>query len=141
MESLIEYLKGKGAYVGPADGKAEPYIDYSESGESMVVIVRDAEYHGVRVDNFLTVYEAYDGSGIVGVQLKGLKRILDSIGSLGITVSNGWQMLTLIFLACSGNAEAVTRNQYRKVMGELKRQAPGDLALPSLSSPIFSDCA
>jgi hypothetical protein len=53
---------------------------YSAEGDFLALFFRDEDYHAHRVDALLTVYLSMNGDKLVGVKLKGVRRILETLG-------------------------------------------------------------
>lgn len=137
MESLIEYLQKAGQRQCNRSGDSHKSAFYSEDGDSLVVFVRDTDYVGVRVDDFLTVYESCEDGGLVGVQVKGVQQALKVLGTFGVAISDGKLTLGLIFLGFMTQTTEEAKPIYRKTIETFKAE-DRDLELPPIPEPVLS---
>ena len=82
--SLLDALRDFRFAPNP-DRKAGGY--YSKDGDSWFHILEDVPYKRVRVDSVFTAYEAFDDGRLVGLQLKGIAKLMSDL--TGFCAGNG----------------------------------------------------
>jgi len=116
---LIEFLKDKDV-LG-----FQPHPQYSAEGDFLTFFFQNEDCHGERVDDLLTVYRAEKSGELVGCKIKGVRRILSTMGHFGLTVEEPPISLGVLFLA--GMAVSGGDRQSRKyyeTIGERTRNIP-----------------
>jgi hypothetical protein len=109
---LIEYLNGK---------KVEDFVQkpiYSQNGDFLTIFFEDKDAYAHRVDELLTVYLSETDNELVGCKIKGIKQILDTLGSFSIKIKDQNQDITLGMLFLAGMAasnDPNNRDEYRKI--------------------------
>ncbi len=124
MADLIEYLKGR-----ECQG-FEPRPIYSRDGDFLTYFFKDVDFHGRRVDDLLTLYFSEEGEELVGCKIKGVRRILSTLGefgAVGLAVEQHEQTLTLGLLFLGGLAvgDPEHREEYEE-MGRRTKNVPLD---------------
>jgi hypothetical protein len=108
-EDLMTYLSG-------TDAKGfEPHPYYSSDGDFLTFYFRDADHFAERVDELLTVYLSMDTSELVGCKIKGVRRILETLGRFGVNVSDGNLRLSFLFLPGAFSREDERRQRYEEI--------------------------
>ena len=131
METVREFVKAN----KPQGFEPRPY--YSTEGDSLTFFFENRDYYRERIDDFLTVYRAMEGDGLVGCQIKGLPSTLKLLGDFGIIISDGKVALAMIFMACMAQTpEPASKECYRKLgkaAAETHATIPADMLEPILA--------
>lgn len=107
-------LRTLGDIPRPGPFESEPF--YSSEGDCLFWFFRDQEHYAERVDDLVTAYRAFEGGGIVGLQVKGVKRILRAARDLLATPSERVPLRAILFGA---NREASSPlDRYRPLAAE-----------------------
>ncbi len=95
---LMEYLKGRKARG------FTPHPFYSREGDFLTYYFQDADHYALRIDEILTVYLSMEGTECVGIKLKGVQHLLDTLGDFVFQVKDGDGDLRLGMLFLAGMA-------------------------------------
>jgi hypothetical protein len=117
-ETLIDYLKDK----EPRGFEARPI--YSADGDFITLYLKDEDSYAERVDELLTVYLSVENRSLVGCKIKGVRRLLKTLGDFGVSIDGEDVSVNLLFLAGALHSPA-NREKYE----QLGRQA-SDLTIP-----------
>lgn len=108
-------LRELGDLPRPGAFESAPY--YTSEGDCLFWFFRDQEHYAERIDELVTVYRAFEGGGIVGVQIKGVKRLLRAARELLATPSDRVPLRAVLFGA---NREASSPlDRYRALAAEV----------------------
>ncbi len=107
---LMEYLAGK-------ETKGfTPHPHYHRDGDFLTFFCRDDDATAKRVDELLTVYVSSKTDELVGAKIKGVKRILSTLGNFGVTIKDGRLTLGMLFLAgMAVSREPANKSEYERV--------------------------
>ena len=105
----MTYLSGREA------AGFEPHPYYSSDGDFLTFFFRDADHFAECVDELLTVYLSMDTNELVGYKIKGVHRILDTLGRFGVKVSDGDIQLSFLFLSGAFSREDERRKRYEEI--------------------------
>ena len=119
-DNLIDRL-----FARNAEGFA-PTLEYSEVGDFITYYFSNAECYGHRVDDLLTVYLSMDGDEVVGCKVKGIAKILGTLGSFGINVHDADTRLSLLFLGGAFVSKPGESLEYYRRLAEWTKQIPLD---------------
>ena len=108
-EDLMSYLDGR-----EATG-FEPRPFYSPDGDFLTFYFREDDHYAERVDELLTVYLSMDTQELVGCKIKGVRRILDTLGKLGVLVDDGEVKMSFLFLSGAFSREDARRKRYEEI--------------------------
>lgn len=108
-EDLMSYLDGR-----EATG-FEPRPFYSPDGDFLTFYFREDDHYAERVDELLTVYLSMDTQELVGCKVKGVRRILDTLGKLGVLVDDGEVKMSFLFLSGAFSREDARRKCYEEI--------------------------
>jgi len=112
---LMNYLAGKDV------GQFMPRPHYSREGDFLTFFFRDDEAIAERIDELLTVYLSAQTRELVGAKIKGVQRILSTLGSFGVTITDEDLTLGMLFLAgMAVSKDPAHKNEYVRI-GELAR--------------------
>jgi hypothetical protein len=92
-DNLTEYLAGREA----KGFRRVPH--YFRDGDHVTFYVRDDLAFAERVDDLLTVYISEESKELVGCKIKGVRRILETLGHFCVMVEDESVRLGLLFLA------------------------------------------
>ncbi len=118
-DELTNYLKGK----KPKGFVSRPIC--SADGDFLSIHLRDEDAYSERVDELLTVYLSVENDSLVGCKIKGVRRLLKTLGDFGVGVRDEDVGLNLLFLAGAAISSPRKRARYR----EMGRRA-GNLRIP-----------
>jgi hypothetical protein len=108
-DDLMTYLSGR-----EATG-FEPKPFYSQDGDFLTFFFIDADHYADRVDDRLTVYLSMDTGELVGCKIKGVRRILDTLGRFGINLTDGHVQLSFLFLPGAMSREGDRQRRYEEI--------------------------
>ncbi len=106
----------------------KPVPHYFPEGDYVTYFHRDERARAQRLDDLLTVYLSLASGELVGCKIKGVRHLLQTAGSFGVTVQDGHIKLGFFFLigSCIAREEA-----QKKLYQELNRMAQDvELTLP-----------
>ena len=109
MASLNEFLNED----LPSPGEFRPWPLYTAEGDSLTFYVKDEDSYAERIDDLLTIYKSVSRDEIVGCQVKGVRRKLESLNKFIVTVKAPKFDLGLLFLTYMATTDSpVARHQY-----------------------------
>ena len=111
-ETLIDYLENK----EPRGFKPRPI--YSADGDFITVYLTDEDSYAERVDELLTVYLSVEEHSLVGCKIKGVRRLLKTLGDFGVSVDGKNVSVSLLFLA--GNCLLPTNGRDTKRLAVMR---------------------
>ena len=94
-ETLTDFLKGK-----KVKGFESRPI-YSADGDFLSLYLSDEDSYSERVDDLLTVYLSVKNDALVGCKIKGVRRLLKTLGDFGVSVRDEDISVSLLFLAAT----------------------------------------
>ena len=132
-EEVTDLARSLREMAGSGPSGTSPGGWYSREGDCVFFYNEDVPHHRDRVDDLLTVYRADEDKRIIGVQVKGIRK-LPKHDLLGIMVEQGEvEVVTLLLTTfkrpaktAAGDAEARAR-QYAEAIGALGKRVPTDL--------------
>jgi hypothetical protein len=92
MVSIEEFIRSN----PPEKFQPKPY--YSKNGDALTFYFKDVPSYGDRIDSILTIYRSVENDEMVGCQIKGVRHILEKMGSFGVHVDDSVQ-LSILFWA------------------------------------------
>ena len=93
----------------------EPRPFYSPDGDFLTFYFRKDDYYAERVDELLTVNLSMDTQELVGCKVKGVRRILDTLGKLGVLVDDREVKMSFLFLSGAFSREDARRKRYVEI--------------------------
>jgi len=114
--------------------EARPY--YSAEGDSLTFFFENKPYYGARIDNFLTVYRALEGDGLIGCQIKGLPKALRLLGDFGLMIKDERVLLTMIFMAFMAQTREEEPRKCYEQLGRIAKERNAFVPAEELSSLI-----
>ena len=131
-EKLTDYMQQLEAQGSPAF--AAPQWRYGAKEDSLFFYFRSDESYAHRLNSFVTLFLSREGDELVGCQIKGLRRKLETDGSFCLSVKRDDRLeLGLFFhLLAYETAEPKPRDYLIELGQRAKgiRVDPKDLALP-----------
>ena len=112
-----------------------PCAYYGQEEDALMFYFRkDADY-AKRINARVTVYLSMDDNELVGCQIKGVRRVLDELGELNLTIKHGKIKLQIVLLAFMERMleQEETRSVYREVYKKAT-EADVELELPQLAT-------
>ncbi len=94
-ETLTDFLKGKKA----KEFESRPI--YSADGDFISLYLSDEDSYAERVDDLLTVYLSVKNDTLVGCKIKGVRRLLKTLGDFGVSVQDEDISFSLLFVAAT----------------------------------------
>jgi hypothetical protein len=119
-QNLKEYIR---------ENKCEgftPKPRYCAEGDFVSYFLKDDPCFAQRVDELVTVYHANETNELVGCKIKGVRRILRTLGDFGVSLEDGQLCLSLFFMAAS-MANPTQEKRYKRV-GRLVKDALVDMS-------------
>ena len=113
-EDLMTYLAGREAT------RFEPRPFYSPDGDFLTFYFRDEDHYAERVDELLTVYRSMENHELIGCKIKGVSRILDTLGRFGVEVEDGEMRMSFLFLSGALNPDGDRRRWYEEIGSRTK---------------------
>ena len=96
---LIEFM----ANVRPAQASQfKPCFYYGADEDALMFYFRSAPDYARRLNSRVTAYFSIDGDELVGCQIKGVRHVLNEIGTHDIEIRDNKTKLKLIFIAFLG---------------------------------------
>ena len=92
-ETLMDFLKDN----QPQGFESRPI--YSAEGDFISLYLRDEDCFAERVDEVLTIYLSVESEALVGCKIKGVHRLLKTLGDFGVSVQDEEISVNLLFLA------------------------------------------
>ena len=119
-KGLMDYLAGKKAE------RFRPHPRYYRDGDSLTFFIKGEDVVARRVDELLTVYVSAKTEELVGAKIKGVRQILSTLGSFGVTIKDAGLTLGMLFLAgMAVSRELAGKSEYIRV-GEFVKSMPID---------------
>jgi hypothetical protein len=112
-----------------------PCAYYGQEEDALTFYFRkDADY-AKRINARVTVYLSMDDNELVGCQIKGVRRVLDELGELDLTIKHGRIKLQVVLLAFMERMleQEETRTVYREVYRKAT-ESDIELDLPQLAT-------
>jgi len=122
-EDLVEYVEKH-----PAQGFS-PIPHYFPDGDFLSFYFLEDECYAERVDGLLTAYYSIKTGALVGCKIKGVRHLLDRLGTFGILLQEGPILLAFLFLAAGWHIEEDT--PARRICNEILSHAKGVALDPS----------
>jgi hypothetical protein len=116
-------------------GEFVPYTQYGAEEDALIFYFRDDPDYAKRLNKRVTVFLAVDSHELVGVQIKGVRSVLEDIGWFDVAVNHKGTKLKMLFLAYLGTLDEDP--EARKVYRELFKIPDGSLAdvnVPEIAS-------
>jgi hypothetical protein len=107
-ENLTEHLAGK-----ECTG-FDPRPHYFADGDFVTYFASEERACEERVDELLTVYRSMKTGNLVGCKIKGVRRILQTLGNFGVVVKEKSVVLGVLFMAAA-LARPERRDDYAKI--------------------------
>lgn len=115
-ETLIEYLKGN-----RCDGFT-PTPHCCPDGDSVSYFIKNDRCIAQRVDDLVTVYISMETNELVGCKIKGVQRILRTLGDFGVTVEDDAGIGLSIFFMAAAVANPPQKSRYEE-LGRVMKNA------------------
>jgi hypothetical protein len=107
-ETLTEFLKNN-----RCDGFT-PGVHHSADGDCVSYFVKNDRCIAERVDDLVTVYRSVESNELVGCKIKGVQRILRTLGDFGVTVEDREIGLGIFFIAAAV-ANPPQKSKYKEI--------------------------
>ena len=96
-DALMSYIDSR-----PVAVEFKPCAYYGEDEDAVIFYFRNEADYAKRVNKWLTLYLAMDTKELVGCQIKGVRHVLDNLGTFGIEVEHGRVKVSVVFFAFLG---------------------------------------
>jgi len=125
LDALAEFR-----FIPNPDRKAGGY--YSKDGDSWFLILEDVPYKRVRVDGIFTAFEDMDTGMLVGLQLKGITKLMSDLTKLGCMVDKiqGIQVVALLMQSFKIDVTGVSPDFKSKMYTKAIRAVPDTACVP-----------
>ena len=103
-----------------------PVPHYFPTGDYVTYYVKEDRCRAERVDDLLTVFLSNETGEMVGCKIKGVKHLLEAMGTFGFVVENANVFLELFFVMGKSSArDQDQRRRYDEVIPLVKGAAIG----------------
>lgn len=123
-QELMEYLRGRSTQ------KFSSVPHYFPDGDFVTFYASDVRCYAERVDELLTVYRQVGSNDLVGCKIKGVRRILGTLGHFAIVVADNKLMMGVLFMAAALDVPAEKRQRYQELAQLAKDAAIDQSELP-----------
>ena len=129
-DNLIHFVD---SYKAAAEFR--PCAYYGQEEDALLFYFRNDADYAKRISGRVTVYLSMDDHELVGCQIKGVRRVLDELGELDLTIKHGKIKLQIVLLAFMEPMleHAETREIYREVYRKAT-ESDVELELPQLAT-------
>lgn len=127
FDNLISSLKAT------AQQPFKPYAIYNPDGDMIECQIKEGAYDATRIDGLLTVYHDIATNELIGMEIKGVRKIMNQTNAFGIVVNDGKIKIGHVILAmvsheggvkaAEGEAKQPIHWEYLRVM-KLAEAAP-----------------
>lgn len=116
-------------------GEFRPCAFYDSESDALTVYFSNEPDHGRRLNSRVTVYLSDETEDLVGCRIKGVRMVLDDIGSFDVSISHGRMKLKMLFVALHGTfaTDEDGRSLYRR-LGEAFSQTDLEVEVPQAIS-------
>jgi hypothetical protein len=80
----------------------EPCAHYDADSDVVTFFLSNAPEHARRLNSRVTIYLSDETEELVGCRIKGVRSVLEDIGSFDVSISHGRIKLRLLFVALHG---------------------------------------
>lgn len=108
--ALISYLRSR-----KVSQKFTPCAYYGPEEDALIFYFRNDPDYAKRVNKWLTLYLAMDSDELVGCQVKGVRKVLEDMGSFGIDFDDKKVKLKIIFQSFLGAVPDEAREHFRRI--------------------------
>jgi hypothetical protein len=117
-DDLNQYLESN-----PCKG-FRPVPHYFPTGDYVTFYVKDERCHAERVDDLLTVFLSNENEELIGCKIKGVRHLLDAMGTFGVVVQHEDVSLELFFVLGQFTArDPAQRRRYEEVIPLVKHRS------------------
>jgi hypothetical protein len=124
MVTLNEFLKSN---LPNSDFSPRPL--YTAEGDCLTFYFVNEDSYRERVDDLLTIYRSMKNQNIIGCQVKGVRRILQTLGKFSVGVKEGPVELGLVFLTYKAESDNPRSQGALRENGSRSSQTPGGASL------------
>jgi hypothetical protein len=105
-----------------AAAEFQPCAYYGPEEDALMFYFRSDPDYAKRINSRVTVYLSMDDHELVGCQIKGVRRVLEELDELGLTIKHGAIKLHIVLLAIMDQMveQEETREVYREVFKKAK---------------------
>lgn len=109
----------------------KPCAHYDADADTVTVFLSNEPEYAKRLNSRVTIYLSDENDQLVGCRVKGVRSVLEDIGSFDVSISHGKVKLRMLFVALHGvfSPDPHARDVYRKI-GQATRQSDLELELP-----------
>jgi hypothetical protein len=125
LKSFFESLppKSRGAF--------KPTAHYGEEEDALIFYFRDDPDYAKRINKRVTIYLSLDSDQLVGCEIKGVRHVLEDLGSFDVAINHKDATLQMLFMAYLGTLDSPDD---RKVFRGLAKEAiKSKLKIPQLA--------
>jgi hypothetical protein len=127
-----EWSEMKAHFSDETIGRAfEPCAHYDADSDAVTFYFSNEPDYGKRLNSRVTIYLSDETDELVGCRVKGVRTVLEDIGSFDVSISHGKVKLTMLFAAFHGvfGSDADSRTAYRRI-GQAATESDLELELP-----------
>lgn len=113
----------------------EPCAHYDADADSLTFFLSNEPEHAKRLNSRVTIYLSDESDELVGCRIKGVRSVLEDIGSFDVSISHGKVKLRLLFVALHGvfSPDPDARDIFRQI-GQAIGQSDLELELPGCTA-------
>lgn len=119
-------------FLGETAGKTfRPCAHYDPDSDCVTFYFSNEPDYAKRLNSRVTIYLSDESDELVGCRVKGVRAVLEDIGSFDVSISHGKVKLTILFVAFHAvfGSDPESRNVYRKI-GQAASESDLELELP-----------
>lgn len=112
-------------------GAFKPTAHYGEEEDALIFYFCDDPDYAKRINKRVTIYLSLDGDKLVGCEIKGVRHVLEDLGSFDVTINHKDESLKMLFIAYLGTLD---NPDDRKAFRTLAREAiKSKLKIPQMA--------
>ncbi|MBI1900766.1 MAG: hypothetical protein HYS13_06605 [Planctomycetia bacterium] len=112
-------------------GTFSPCVHYDADADALTFFFSNKPEHAKRLNSRVTVYLSDESEDLVGCRIKGVRAVLEDIGSFDVAISHGKVKLKMLFVALheTFSADPASRAIYRQI-GDVVRHSDLEVQVP-----------
>lgn len=127
-----DWIEMKAHFLEESSGKKfVPCAHYDPDSDCVTFYFSNEPDHGKRLNSRVTIYLSDESNELLGCRVKGVRSVLEDIGSFDVSISHGRVKLTMLFVAFHAvfGSDSDSRIAYRKI-GQAASDSDLDLEIP-----------
>jgi hypothetical protein len=101
----------------PSNAAFSPCAYYGDEEDALIFYFRPGRDYARRLNSVVTLYISLDDDELIGCQIKGIRSVVEDLGSFNIEVSHGRVSLSVLIMAYAATmiGDADARIAYRQI--------------------------